>query len=64
MVSVSKLGLVSLRLDNMDFVFANTNIVATEDATIAEPIGSISEGLPLTAPLMPIATTVVALNSQ
>lgn len=44
MISASGLGLVPLYLDDMDFVFASNNVVATEDNIIAELIEAVSEG--------------------
>lgn len=44
MESTSGLGLVPLRLDDMDSIFADNNVVATKNTTIAELIESISEG--------------------
>lgn len=36
MVSASGLGVVPLRLDNMDFVFTDSNVVATDDTTAVQ----------------------------
>lgn len=43
-VSTSRLGLLALHLDDMSFIFADNNIVATEDTTIVELIESVSGG--------------------
>lgn len=43
MVSASGLDLVTLCPDDMDFVFSDNNIVATENTTIAELIENVLE---------------------
>lgn len=58
-VSTARLGLVPLRLDDMDFLFADNNIVVMENTTIVELIESAPEGPLLTVSPIPIVTTVV-----
>lgn len=64
MVFVGGLGTAPLRLDDIDFVIADNNVVAAEDTTIAELIEGILEGAPLPVPPMLLAMTVVLFHSQ
>lgn len=62
--SASKLDLVLLRIDGIDFVFANNNIVATAVMTIAELSRASRKGPPLTVLPIRITKTVLVLHRE
>lgn len=65
MVSVSGLDHEPLPLDSMDFVFADSSIVATENIIISELIVDILEGAAVdSASDIQIATNLVVFCGQ